>query len=200
MPEWVWYVIAAAVVIAIVLAVWRGLAARRTKDLRGQFGPEYDRAAESAGSKRQAEADLAARQERRAQLNIRPLAPESRARYADQWRAVQSQFVDSPAGAVSAADTLVSSVMADRGYPMDDFDQRAADVSVDHPQVAENYRNAHDVSLRSDQGDATTEDLRQAMQHYRALFDELLDEDSADRPLAREEQDADQPARERTVR
>lgn len=193
MSGWVWVVVAIAAVIAVVLVVWRGLAARRTKELQERFGPEYDRTTKSVGSKRHAETELAARQERREQLNIRPLGAEARTRYASQWQSVQTQFVDSPVAAVSAADALVSSVMADRGYPMDDFDQRAADVSVDHPQVVENYRQAHDVSRRLDQGEATTEDLRQAMQHYRALFDELLDDDAADDSLARDDRGSAQP-------
>jgi hypothetical protein len=180
MPVWLAVLIVVAVVVIVGLVIWRGLAARRTSKLQERFGPEYDRTAKDMGSKRQAEAELAAREERRDQLDIRPLPSEARRRYLDQWQGVQAQFVDAPAAAVSAADGLVSAVMSDRGYPMDDFEQRTAHVSVDHPQVVENYRAAHAISTRAAGGKATTEDLRQAMQHYRALFEELL-EDGADR-------------------
>jgi hypothetical protein len=122
---------------------------------------------------------------------------EARQRYVRQWEAVQAQFVDSPPAAIAAADGLVNAVMADRGYPIDDFDQRAADVSVDHPAVVENYRQAHEISLRSTRGEATTEDLRLAMQSYRSLFEELLADGAADTPIARDTETdsyADQPA------
>ena len=175
MAGWVWAVIVAVVVIVVAFAVWRALSTRRTQGLRERFGPEYDRAKESAGGKKDAEAELAAREERREQLNIRPLPAEARQRYAEQWRNVQSQFVDAPQAAVAAADGLVSSAMSDRGYPMDDFEQRAADISVDYPHVVESYRAAHRISESTASGEATTEDQRQAMQHYRSLFDELLD-------------------------
>jgi hypothetical protein len=187
MSSWVWIVIALAVVVVVGGVVWRALAARRTKDLRERFGPEYDRTATESGSQREAEAELAARQERREQLNIRPLAEGARQRYARQWEGVQAQFVDSPAAALTAADALVSAVMVERGYPMDDFEQRAADVSVDHPQVVQNYRQARDISRASEQGQASTEDLRQAMRNYRALFDELLGDDVADQAVARDD-------------
>jgi len=193
MPSWVWIVVAVAAVLVLAAVVWRALAARKTKDLQEQFGPEYDRTTGVKGSKREAEAELVARQERREQLNIRPLPVEARDRYAAQWSAVQTQFVDSPAAAVAAADGLVNSVMADRGYPMDDFEQRAADVSVDHPDVVQNYRQARSISKASEDGHATTEDLRQAMQNYRALFDELLGEDASDQSLAREFRDNSEP-------
>jgi hypothetical protein len=186
MSTLVWVVIAVVVVVVVGLVFWRALAARRTRALRERFGPEYDRTATKAGSKHEAETELASRQERREQLNIRSLPAETRRRYAQRWEAVQAQFVDSPTEAVSAADDLVSSVMAERGYPVDDFEQRAADVSVDHPDVVQNYRQAHQISQASNQGQASTEDLRQAMQNYRALFDELLDEDSADQPVGRD--------------
>lgn len=186
MPSWAWILIAVVAVAVVAAVVWRALAARKTKELQERFGPEYDRTAGATGSKRAAEAELAARQVRREQLNIRPLPVEARQRYASQWSAVQTQFVDSPGAAVAAADGLVSSVMAERGYPMDDFEQRAADISVDHPEVVENYRRAKKISRASEQGQASTEDLRQAMQNYRALFDELLDGGAADEPLARE--------------
>lgn len=176
MPAWLVVLIVVVALAVLGVVVWLALSTRRTQKLQERFGPEYDRTAEDSGSKRKAEAELAAREERREHLNIRPLPDEARRRYADLWQTVQTQFVDSPAMAVSSADGLVGSVMADRGYPMDDFEQRAADVSVDHPTVVENYRSAHAISARAAAGDVTTEDLRQAMQHYRALFDELLED------------------------
>jgi hypothetical protein len=200
MPTWVWILIAIVAIAIVSGVIWRALAARRTKVLQDQFGPEYDRTADSAGSKRRAEAELAARQDRREQLNIRPLPAEARKRYAEQWEAIQARFVDTPAGAVSAADGLVSSVMADRGYPMDDFEQRAADVSVDHPQVVQNYRQARDISRASEQGQASTEDLRQAMQNYRVLFDELLGDNAADQSLGRQSDSRRDEMRETTQR
>ena len=185
MAGWLWAVIIAAAVVVLVLVLWQGLKARRTRELQGRFGPEYDRTLESAESKRDAEADLAARAERRDSLDIKPLSPGARERYLVEWQQVQARFVDAPDGAVNEADRLIQSVMSDRGYPVDDFDQRAADVSVDHPQVVENYRAGHRFARASALGDATTEELRQAMQHYRALFDELLGE-SADAALTRD--------------
>lgn len=186
MPSWAWILIVVVAVVVVATVAWQALAARKTKELQERFGPEYDRTAGTTGSKREAEAELAARQDRREQLNIRPLPAEARQRYATQWSGVQTQFVDSPVAAVAAADGLVSSVMAERGYPMDDFEQRAADVSVDHPQVVENYRQAKKISRASEQGQASTEDLRQAMKNYRVLFDELLDDEAADQPVGRE--------------
>ncbi len=180
MPGWGWAVVIVAVVVVAAVVMWRGLAARRTRSLREGFGPEYDRTATAVGNRRKAEAELAARRERREQLDIRPLPAEARQRYARQWELVQTQFVDSPPAAIAAADALVNAVMADRGYPVDDFDQRAADVSVDHPVVVENYRKAQEISSRSARGEATTEDLRQAMQNYRSLFEELLSDGPAD--------------------
>ena len=174
MPGWGWAIVIVAVVVVAAVVLWRALAARRTRSLREGFGPEYDRTARAVGDKRKAEAELAARRERREQLDIRPLPAEARQRYVRQWEQVQTQFVDSPTAAIAAADGLVNAVMADRGYPVDDFDQRAADVSVDHPVVVENYRKAQEISSRSARGEATTEDLRQAMQNYRSLFEELL--------------------------
>ena len=180
MPGWGWAVVIVAVVVVAAVVMWRALAARRTRSLREGFGPEYDRTSAAVGDKRKAEAELAARRERREQLDIRPLPAEARQRYARQWELVQAQFVDSPPAAIAAADGLVNAVMADRGYPVDDFDQRAADVSVDHPVVVENYRKAQEISSRSARGEATTEDLRQAMRNYRSLFEELLSDGAAE--------------------
>ncbi|MGZ4147984.1 MAG: hypothetical protein ACXVPL_09815 [Actinomycetota bacterium] len=178
MPAWVWVIIAIVVIVAVALAVWAAMRNRRTESLRQQFGPEYDRTVDRADNSRDAESELEQRRRRRAELDIQPLAPGAAARYAEEWRVVQARFVDDPSGAVAQADTLVTQVMRERGYPMDDFDQRAADVSVDHPDVVDDYRSAHDISTRSANGQAETEDLRQAMVHYRALFEQLLEEDT----------------------
>ena len=186
MPGWVWVVIAVAVVAALALVVWRAVARRRTGQLQQQFGPEYDRAVGAAESKRDAEAELQAREERRQQLEIRPLSQTARDRYLEGWQIVQAQFVDDPRSAVASADSLIQSVMEDRGYPVEDFEQRAADISVDHPQVVENYRQGHQLARASADGSDSTENLRQAMRNYRALFEELV-EPAADQPIAREE-------------
>jgi hypothetical protein len=186
MPSWVWVLIGIAAGAVGAAVVWQILMKRRTDRLRGQFGPEYDRVAEKADSRGDAEAELAAREERRRRLDIRPLSEAARTRYLEEWRSVQADFVDEPRGAVARADELIQAVMAERGYPVDDFEQRAADVSVDHPEVVENYRKGHRLAQSSAGGDGSTEDLRQAMRHYRALFSELLEAD-ADRPIARDD-------------
>lgn len=179
MDTWVWILIAAAVVVAIVLlAMWMANRTRRTSQLREGFGPEYDRTVEEAGSRRKAESELRDREKRREELDIRPLAPGARDRFADRWRITQQRFVDDPDEALRDAHVLVQEVMTERGYPMDDFEQRAADVSVDHPHVVENYRAAHAISERDS---ADTEEQRQALVHYRALFDELLETEPAQR-------------------
>jgi hypothetical protein len=182
-PGWVWILIVAAIVV-VALVVWRALARRRTKQLQGSFGPEYERTLETADNKRAAESELKSRQERRKELEIRPLSSAARERYLTQWQTVQAQFVDTPGAAVASADQLIQSAMAERGYPVDDFETRAADVSVDHPQVVENYREGHRLSERSADGNGSTEDLRQAMRHYRALFEELV-QPVADEPVSR---------------
>jgi hypothetical protein len=189
MPVWGWILIAAAAVVIVALVVWATMKQRRTKQLQGDFGPEYDRTIESADSKKEAEAELAARQARREQLEIRPLSSAARERYTAQWQTVQAQFVDSPAAAVTSADQLIESVMAERGYPVDDFESRAADISVDHPQVVENYRQGHRLAEKNADGKGSTEELRQAMRHYRALFVELVEPD-ADEPLTRGRDDS----------
>jgi len=177
MPAWAWILIIVAIVIVVALIAWSAGRGARSKRLRGSFGPEYDRTVQASG-KREAEADLEARRKRREQLDIRPLDPATRQRYAQAWTQTQSRFVDEPPQAVREADVLVTQVMRDRGYPTENFDQRSADVSVDHPVVVQSYRAAHNISLANDQGQATTEDLRQAMVHYRALFQDLLGDDN----------------------
>ena len=194
MPTWAWILIAIGVVVA-ALAAFGAVTRRRTVRLRERFGPEYDRTVESRGGRREAEAELGSRVERREKLEIRPLSPEARARYQEAWLEVQARFVDDPAAAVAGADQLVGSVMSDRGYPLDDFERRAADISVDHPQVVERYRSAHGIARKNAAGQATTEDLRQAIQHYRALFDDLL-EPAEDQALGRETAETNDTVRE----
>jgi len=148
---------------------------RRSGKLRTQFGgAEYDRALQQGGSRRHAEAGLDKRTDRVESLHIRPLGPADRARFVESWSRVQARFVDGPGGAVTEADQLLGDVMSTRGYPVSDFEQRAADISVDYPLVLENYRTAHGIAVRQTRGQATTEELRQAMIHYRTLFDELV--------------------------
>jgi hypothetical protein len=175
MPVWAWILIIVAVLVVLALIAWAVARQRRSQRLRARFGPEYERTLEERGRRREAEAELERREEKRRRLDIVPLAPEARDRYLASWREVQARFVDDPPGALADADSLVERVMRDRGYPMDDFDQRAEDISVDHPQVVENYRAGHAIYLTNERGDATTEDLRQAVIHYRALFGELLE-------------------------
>jgi cytoskeletal protein RodZ len=176
MPVWAWILIAVGAVLVIALIVWQLMTQRRTRRLRDEFGPEYERTVSSADSRRAAEAELAERKDRRSSFDIRPLTVDERARYSGEWQEVQAQFVDDPTGAVVRADALIQSVMVDRGYPMEDFDQRAADVSVDHPRVVENYREGQRLYKKTAAGDGTTEDLRQAMRAYRRLFEELVEE------------------------
>jgi len=169
-------VLVGAVILIIAVIVWLYARKRKstTADLRQKFGPEYERAVLAHGSERKAEAKLADREKRVEKLNIRDLDSMERERFSKQWEAVQSRFVDSPKGAVAEADDLVSSVMKARGYPLSDFDQRADDISVDHPRVMENYRSAHEIALRVGKEQASTEELRTAMIHYRGLFEELV--------------------------
>ena len=170
MPAWVWVIIAIAIVIVVALIA---MSVARRRRLRSRFGPEYERAVDESG-RRGGAAELRRREKRRRELNIVPLAPAARERYLQQWQGVQARFVDKPSDAVREADVLVTSVMRDRGYPMENFEQQSSDISVDHPSVVQNYRAAHAISMASDQEKASTEDLRQAMIHYRSLFDELL--------------------------
>ncbi len=167
-------VIVVVVLLVVVAAAAVAARKRRSKKLQEGFGPEYDRALEQHGSRKEAEGHLKERQSRRKEMDIRPLEPASRERYSQEWRKVQARFVDAPEDATRDADRLVGEVMRERGYPVDDFDQRSEDLSVDHPGVVENYRAAHGISQRNDRGEATTEELRQATVHYRSLFDELL--------------------------
>ena len=175
MPGWVWIVIAIAAVVVLAVIVWSALRTRRTRTLKEGFGPEYDRTVADAPSKREAEAELSDRQKRREELDVKPLSPGARERYVELWQATQARFVDDPGGAITEADLLIQQVMRERGYPVEDFEQRAADVSVDHPDVVNNYRAAHGISIAHERERASTEDLRRAMVHYRSLFDDLLE-------------------------
>lgn len=168
------YIIIAVIVVAIIVAIV--VAAQRAKSARLQkrFGPEYGRAVSATGDRAAAERQLEQREARVRKFHLEELPAGARDRYAEEWRTVQSRFVDRPKDALSEADRLVANVMRDRGYPTEEFDQRVADISADHPNVTENYRAAHDIAVRSDRGEVSTEDLRQAMVHYRALFNDLL--------------------------
>ena len=176
--------IIAAVVIVAVIGFF--LSRRhRTQQLRQRFGPEYDRVVRKEGEVRRAEGVLEIRAKRHEKFALRPISEETRVDFAERWRIVQSQFVDDPKSAVSQADNLVTELMQTRGYPMADFEQRADDISVDHPVVVQNYRAAHDIALRHSRGQANTEDLRKAMVHYRSLFEELLGDAYPQRKEAR---------------
>ena len=177
MDAWVWIVIAIVVVVAVAVLMAMGARKRRTSQLQDRFGSEYDRTLEEVDDKSDAERELRDREKRHDELDIQPLSAAAQRRYTDEWQRVQARFVDDPEGAVRDADRLVQQAMGERGYPTDDdFERRAADVSVDHPDVVENYREGHALWQRYDaaDGDGQTEDLRQAMVHFRALFDDLL--------------------------
>jgi FtsZ-interacting cell division protein ZipA len=161
----------------VVLAIFAGRQ-RRSRKLRDQFGPEYDRTVAEAGDRKEAESRLQERTERRQQLDIVPLDPAERDRYVEAWKQTQARFVDEPAEATREADRLITAVMRQRGYPIEDFEQRAADISVDHPQVVDDYRAAQAIAAANERSEASTEDLRQALVHYRSLFEELLEVDA----------------------
>jgi hypothetical protein len=163
------------VVVAIAVAVWFYLQKRRSGELRQHFGPEYDRTVQQYGERGTAEKALEEREKRVELLKLHPLTDAERVRFSDQWRSIQARFVDDPAGAADQADRIIGEVMQERGYPVTDFEQRAADVSVEHPDVVNNYRAAHTIALRARKGEATTDELRAALIHYRALFQELLE-------------------------
>jgi hypothetical protein len=168
------WIVVAIVVVAVIVGALLWSRRARSEHLRDQFGPEYERAVEAKGDRAKAEADLAEREKRVKMLDNRPLEAAERREFTQRWDDVQARFVDDPARAVSFADALIGDVLKARGYPVNDFDQRAGDISVDHPIVVEHYHKAHDIALRHERGEASTEDLRQAMIHYRALFDNLV--------------------------
>lgn len=176
------WIILAVVVVAVIVIAWAVSRKRRTQALQQRFGPEYERARREKGDR--AESELLERQKRVEKFSMRELSASERERFVTDWRLVQSRFVDDPKGSVRDADELVTRLMQARGYPMSDFDQRAADLSVDHPRVVDNYRAGHEIALRHQKGQATTEDLRNAIIYYRSLFDELLNTPAQTREVA----------------
>jgi len=188
-----------AILIVLALLVVLALFAsrrRRSRKLRERFGPEYDRTVAEAGDRKEAESRLQERTARRQGLDVVPLDPADRDRYVEAWRQTQARFVDEPAEATREADRLITAVMRQRGYPIDDFEQRAADVSVDHPQVVDDYRAAQAIASANERSEASTEDLRQALVHYRSLFEELLEVDRADNDRQPYDGRADRPTEE----
>src|ERR1700753_2981915 len=178
MPGWEWILIAASVVVVLVAVVVMAIVAssrRKTERLKQHYGREYERLVSESGDPKVAEKELTARERKHDKLDIVPLTSSALSDFTTRWQQVQTEFVDDPATAVGVADRLVTEVMRKRGYPVDDFDQRAADISVDHPQVVENYRSAHGIHLAQQSGDVSTEHQREAFVHYRALFQELLE-------------------------
>ncbi|OZV78502.1 hypothetical protein CA850_20120 [Micromonospora echinospora] len=167
-------VVIVLVVLVIAAGITLAVTAARRRQLRQRFGPEYDRVVAERASRSEAEKELRERERRHAELTLTPLDPESRARYATAWEEVQLRFVDTPAEAVGDADALVSRLVAERGYPTGDFDQQAAHLSVEHARTLTRYREAHEIHLRNERGEASTEELRQAVVHYRALVADLL--------------------------
>jgi len=171
-----WIILAAAVVLGLVaIGAWLYTRRKQSHRLQQHFGPEYDRTVNELGGRTKGESDLKAREKRVERLEILPLAPSEAARFTEAWRALQSRFVDNPKGVVVQAEQVVRELMEKRGYPMGDFERRAGDISVDHPDVVANYRSAQAIALREQKGMADTEELRKAVVHYRALFDELLE-------------------------
>ncbi|MFD3437589.1 hypothetical protein ACFWU3_08815 [Streptomyces sp. NPDC058685] len=178
---WLIVIIVVAVIVVALLAMTAQQTTRRRR-LQERFGPEYDRAVQKGESRREAERDLAAREQRHEDLQIRALPPATRDRYARDWNAVQERFVDSPGQAVGEADRLVILLMGERGYPTEGYEQQTRDLSVDHARTLEHYRTAHEINSRVGVGNTSTEELRSAMVHYRALFDELLRDETDSSP------------------
>ncbi len=174
MTQTAWIVVGVVVIAALVVGAFLWSRRARSAHLRDTFGPEYDRTVEAKGDRSKAEADLAERESRVKKLDIRPLRSPERREFTGRWNDVQARFVDDPPRAVAFADALIGDVMKARGYPVSDFDQRVGDISVDHPVVVEHYHKAHDIAVRDGRGEASTEDLRQGMIHFRALFDDLV--------------------------
>lgn len=171
-----WIILAVVIVLALAaIGAWYFYQKQRSQTLRRHFGPEYDRTVTELGSRAKGESELKAREKRVERLEILPLAPSEAARFSEAWQTLQSRFVDNPKGVVVQAEQLVRELMTKRGYPMGDFEQRAGDISVGHPDVVANYRAAQAIAVRDQRGSADTEELRKAVVHYRALFDELLE-------------------------
>ncbi len=171
-------VLVIALLVVIGAVAWIVMQRRRSEQLRERFGPEYQRTVDQLGDPRRAESELAAREKRVEKFDIRPLTAQEHEHFTQAWRSTQSHFVDDPSTAIKDAERLVTDLMRTRGYPMGDFDQRAADISVDHANVVENYRAARAIAIANERSAASTEQLRQAMVHYRALFDDLLETDT----------------------
>ena len=171
-----WIILAGVLVLVLIaLAAWFGYRRKQSHRLKERFGPEYSRSVDDLGSRSKAESELKAREKRVEHFNIVPLAPSEAARFSETWKDLQGRFVDNPKGAVVQAGELVRELMRKRGFPMGDFEHRAADISVDHPEVVANYRAAQAIAVRNERGEANTEELRKAVVHYRVLFDELLE-------------------------
>lgn len=193
-------VILIIVILVVLAAVFYGIRVMRRKQLQNTFGPEYDRVVADSGNRTEAEKELREREKRHASLELKPLSPEARATYSANWEEVQIQFVDDPTRAVTAADDLVTRLITERGYPTGEYDDRLADLSVEHARTLEHYRKAHEISNRNTAGEANTEDLRQALVHYRALFADLLGTDpvpstgtTTEEPTATTESTSEQP-------
>ncbi|GAA3559589.1 hypothetical protein GCM10022419_045240 [Nonomuraea rosea] len=176
MTTFIWVAVVVVAVVALAAVAYLMQQQKRRNHLRERFGPEYERIVAEHDNRREAEQELAGREQRHSELDIRPLTDESRDTYASRWTEVQERFVDAPGFAVTEADQLVTAVMAERGYPTEDFEQRLSDLSVGHSSTLDHYRTAHEISGRAARKEASTEELRQAMVHYRALFEELLHE------------------------
>jgi hypothetical protein len=193
MPTWVWILIAAAGVVAVVAAIVAVSMVSfrfRTKRLKQHYGDEYEHLVSETGSDKGAVRELTTRERNRDKLDIVSLTPAAFSDFSGRWQKVQAEFVDNPATAVGAADRLVTEVMRQRGYPVDDFDRRAADISVDHPQIVDNYRAAHGIQMSEQH--ANTEQQREAFVHYRALFEKLLETDKTDENQSHENQSQEQ--------
>ncbi len=186
------WIIVASVVIVVLLAVaaWFFFRKKQSERLQQRFGPEYGRTLGELGGRTKAELELKARERRVEHFSITPLAPAEAARFSQAWNALQGRFVDNPKGVVVQADQLVRELMLKRGYPMGDFERRAADISVDHPAVVEHYRAAQAIAARDERGEADTEELRKAVVHYRVLFDEMLDVREANQGVSSAKQTA----------
>jgi LPXTG-motif cell wall-anchored protein len=179
-----WIILVGVVVLALIaFAAWFFYKKKQSHRLQQRFGPEYGRTVDELGTQTKAESELKAREKRVERLNIVPLAPSEAARFSQAWKVLQGRFVDNPKGVVVEADKLVRELMQKRGYPMGDFERRAADISVDHPAVVDHYRAAQAIAVRDERGEADTEELRKAVVHYRTLFDELLEVGEAKRAV-----------------
>jgi hypothetical protein len=177
---WIWIVIAVVAVVVVAAVAYAAYRSWQSRQLKQTFGSEYDRTVGDAPNKREAEAELRERRKAHDELEIRPLSPDARDRYAARWDATQARFVDDPKEAIGDADRLIQEVMRERGYPVDDFDRRTSDLAIDYGDVVDDYRKAHEIAERNRDGDATTEELRRAMVHYRSLFGELLESEKAE--------------------